>query len=216
MTARLAEVIPVGPLACNCSIVVDDETGEALVVDPGDEAPRILEALARAGARPVALLHTHGHFDHVAGTAEVHRKTSAAIRLHPEDDFLYAMLVRQGMMFGFRFDEPLPVTAPLFDGEEIAFGASRMRAIHTPGHSPGSTCFLLGGAAPVLFTGDTLFQGSIGRTDLWGGSFPEIERSIREKLYVLSDDLRVIPGHGGETTIGRERRANPFVRAETI
>jgi hydroxyacylglutathione hydrolase len=216
VTARLVEVIPVGPLACNCSIVVDEATRQAVVIDPGGEASRILAALERNGARAVTLLHTHAHFDHIAATAEVHRETAASIRLHPEDDFLYGMLVRQGAMFGFHFEEPDPVTAPLSDGEAIGFGASSVRTIHTPGHSPGSTCFLLSGPAPVLFTGDTLFRDSIGRTDLWGGSFPAIERSIREKLYVLPEDLRVMPGHGEETTIGREKSGNPFVRGTEI
>lgn len=212
MTARLAEVLAVGPLACNCAIVVDEDSRDAAVIDPGDEPERILAALTRAGARAVALLHTHAHFDHIAGTAGVHRGTGAPIRLHPDDRFLYDILVQQGKLFGFRFDAPVPVTAPLFDGEEIRVGGSILRALHTPGHSPGSTCFLLDGESPVLFSGDTLFRDSIGRTDLWGGSFSTIERSIRERLYVLADDLRVVPGHGDETTIGREKRGNPFVR----
>jgi len=210
---RLAEVIPVGPLACNCAILVDDATGLAAVVDPGDEPARILAGLERAGARAVTLLHTHAHFDHIGGTAGVHRATGAAVALHPADRFLYDILVQQGKLFGFRFEAPVAVTAELSDGEEIAVGASTIRVIHTPGHSPGSTCFLVGGETPVLFTGDTLFRGSIGRTDLWGGSLETIERSIRERLYVLPDGLDVVPGHGEATTIGRERRENPFVRA---
>jgi len=210
---RLAEVIPVGPLACNCAILVDEATGLAAVVDPGDEPARILAGLERAGARAVTLLHTHAHFDHIGGTAGVHRATGAAVALHPADRFLYDILVQQGKLFGFRFEAPVAVTAELSDGDEIAVGASTIRVIHTPGHSPGSTCFLLGGETPVLFTGDTLFRGSIGRTDLWGGSLETIERSIRERLYVLPDGLDVVPGHGEATTIGRERRENPFVRA---
>lgn len=209
---RLAQIVPVGPLACNCAILVDDATGQAAVVDPGDEPARILAALERAGARAVTLLHTHAHFDHIAGTAEVHRATGAAIRLHPDDRFLYDILVEQGKLFGFRFEPPAAVTAPLSDDEEIAVGGAAVRVIHTPGHSPGSSCFLVGGEAPVLFSGDTLFRDSIGRTDLWGGSFPTIERSIRERLYRLPDDLAVVPGHGEKTTIGREKRSNPFVK----
>ena len=216
MTLRLAEVIPVGPLACNCAIVVDDASRLAAVVDPGDEAPRILGALERANARAAVLLHTHAHFDHVAAAGAVHRATGAAIRLHPEDRFLYDMLADQGRLFGFRFDDPEPVTAPLADGETITVGGGTLRAIHTPGHSPGSVCFVADGDAPVLFSGDTLFRESIGRTDLWGGSFPAIERSIRERLYSLPDALRVVPGHGEETTIGWEKRRNPFVKSETV
>lgn len=210
---RLAEVVRVGPLACNCAILVDEVSGLAAVVDPGDEPARILAALERADARAATLLHTHAHFDHIGGTADVHRSTGAAIRLHPADGFLYDILVEQGRLFGFRFDEPAAVTAPLADGEEIAVGASSIRVIHTPGHSPGSSCFLVGGETPLLFSGDTLFRDSIGRTDLWGGSFPTIERSIRERLYRLPDDLAVVPGHGEETTIGREKKHNPFVPA---
>jgi len=215
VTLRIAEILPVGPLACNCAIVVDEETGNAAVVDPGDEAERILAALGRAGANAVELLHTHAHFDHIAGSAAVHRATGASIRLHPGDRFLYDMLREQGRIFGFRFEDPVAVTRPLEDGEEISIGSSAIRVIHTPGHSPGSVCFLAGGDE-VLFSGDTLFRESIGRTDLWGGSFPEIERSIRERLYALPEALRVVPGHGEETTIGWERRRNPFVRSDAI
>lgn len=210
---RLAEILPVGPLACNCAILVDDASGLAAVVDPGDEPARILAALDRAGAHAATLLHTHAHFDHIAGTAEVHRATGAAIRLHPADGFLYDILVEQGRLFGFRFEPPAAVTAPFADGEEIAVGGSAVRVIHTPGHSPGSSCFLIGGETPILFSGDTLFRDSIGRTDLWGGSFPTIERSIRERLYPLPDDLAVVPGHGERTTIGHEKKHNPFVPA---
>jgi len=208
---RLAEIIPVGPLACNCAILVDDATGLAAVVDPGDEPERILAGLERAGARAATLLHTHAHFDHIAGTAGVHRATGASVRLHAGDRFLYDLLVQQGKLFGFRFEEPVAVTADLSDDEEIAVGGSAIRVIHTPGHSPGSTCFLVGGETPVLFSGDTLFRGSIGRTDLWGGSLETIERSIRDRLYVLPDGLDVVPGHGEATTIGHEKRENPFV-----
>jgi len=216
VTLRVAEILPVGPLACNCAIVVDEETGRAAVVDPGDEPERILAALDRAGAEAAVLLHTHAHFDHIAGAAAVHLATGAGIGLHPADRFLYAMLREQGRLFGFRFDDPVEPTLPLADAEEIPIGSSAIRVIHTPGHSPGSVCFLAEGDPGVLFSGDTLFRESIGRTDLWGGSFPEIERSIRERLYSLPETLRVVPGHGEETTIGWEKRRNPFVRSETI
>ena len=210
--ARLAATLPVGPLACNCSIVVDEATREAVVVDPGDEAPKIVSALERAGAKAVYLLHTHAHFDHIGGTAGVRKATGAAVCLHPDDAFLYDQLPDQGRMFGFEFGPAPAVDRWIADGETFEFGQSRIRAIHTPGHSPGSTCFLLEGEDAVLFAGDTLFLGSIGRTDLWGGSFETIEDSIRRKIYSLPEDLRVIPGHGEATTVGREMRGNPFVR----
>jgi glyoxylase-like metal-dependent hydrolase (beta-lactamase superfamily II) len=209
--ARIAATIPVGPLACNCSIVVDETTGEAAVVDPGGEPEKILAALREAGATAVFLLHTHAHFDHIGGSREVQNATRASIALHPDDRFLYEQLADQGRMFGFEFETPAPVNRWIADGETFEFGSSRIRAIHTPGHSPGSTCFLLEGSESALFAGDTLFRDSIGRTDLWGGSFPTIEESIRRKIYTLSEDLRVIPGHGESTTVGREKRGNPFV-----
>ena len=211
MTTRpLLETIPVGMLQCNCSILVDPESREALVIDPGDEPERILAALAREQARPVALLHTHAHFDHIGGTRAVAEASGAAIRLHPADRPLYDALAEQASFFGMTADPPRPVDAPLADGDVIAFGRFSVRAIHTPGHTPGSTCFELAGESPVLFSGDTLFRRSIGRTDLWGGDTGTILASIREKLFRLPQDLRVVCGHGPDTTIGEERRSNPF------
>jgi glyoxylase-like metal-dependent hydrolase (beta-lactamase superfamily II) len=211
MTACLAETIPVGPLACNCSIVADEETGLAIVIDAGDESAKILAGLRRAGAEAVFLLHTHAHFDHIAGTRGVKESSGAQIGLHPADLFLYEALVEQGRMFDCAFEDPLPVDLEIEDGQVLEFGTSRVRVLHTPGHTPGSVSFLLEGQESILFSGDTLFRDSIGRTDLWGGSFAAIEKSIRSRLYALPEDLRVIPGHGPETTIGREKRSNPFV-----
>ena len=206
----LIETIAVGPLQCNCSILVDEASREAVVIDPGDEAGRIAKVLERLGARAVALLHTHAHFDHITGTGELARLTGAAIRLHPADRPLYESLPEQAAYFGLPATAPSPIDAPLSDGETIAFGGSRLRAIHTPGHTPGSTCFLLEGDSPVLFSGDTLFRRSIGRTDLWGGDTDQILASIREKLFGLPADTPVVCGHGPGTTIGEEKRLNPF------
>jgi glyoxylase-like metal-dependent hydrolase (beta-lactamase superfamily II) len=206
------ETVPVGPLQCNCAILVDEPSREAVVIDPGDEPAKILAALRRLGAKPVALLHTHAHFDHIGGTSEVRRATSAPIRLHPADRFLYDALPQQAALFGESARAPLPPDGELADGETIAFGACALRAIHTPGHTPGSTCFLLDGGAPILFSGDTLFRRSIGRTDLWGGDTDQILASIKEKLYTLPQETRVVCGHGPDTTIGEEERENPFVR----
>jgi hydroxyacylglutathione hydrolase len=182
-----------------------------VVIDPGDEPDRILTALAGAGARPVALLHTHAHFDHISGTGEVARMTQAPIRLHPADRPLYDALPDQAAVFGLRVAPPRPPGTPLSDGEIIRFGRFQMRAIHTPGHTPGSSCFLLEGERPVLFSGDTLFRRSIGRTDLWGGDDKQILASIREKVFVLDPHTPVVCGHGPGTTIEEERRLNPFV-----
>ncbi len=223
MSAPLVRTIPVGPLQCNCTIIADLEAGEAVVVDPGDEADRILLALAETKCRAIALLHTHGHFDHIGGTAAVKRATGSAIRIHDGDRPLYDALPDQASYFGLSAQPTMPPDAGFEDGEKIAVGRFYLEAIHTPGHTPGSTCFLLGpeGArrdltsfgdqTPYLFSGDTLFRRSIGRTDLWGGDTPTILASIREKLFPLPSDLRVVCGHGPDTTIGEERRANPFV-----
>lgn len=204
--------VAVGPLACNCSILIDEATGEAAVVDPGDEAGRILALLEEHQARPAVILHTHAHFDHIGGSREVKERTGAPLALHPADRFIYDMLPQQGRMFGFEFATPAAIDLEIEDGRTFAFGGEEIRAIHTPGHSPGSTCFLSEADGGALFAGDTLFRDSIGRTDLWGGSFETIEESIRRKLYSLPGSLRVIPGHGEETTVGREKRSNPFVR----
>lgn len=206
----LVETFPVGPLQCNCTILADESTGEAVVIDPGDEPERILRALEDAKLTPVALLHTHAHFDHIGGTRGVKEATGAAIRLHPADRPLYDALPDQAALFGLTAGAPLPPDAPLSDGETIAFGRHALTAIHTPGHTPGSTCFRLDGDRPALFSGDTLFRRSIGRTDLWGGDTEKILASIRERLFALPGDTRVVCGHGPDTTIGEEKRLNPF------
>jgi len=212
VTARPSiETFPVGPLQCNCSILADEEAGEALVVDPGDEAERILKLLAEAPLRVVALLHTHAHFDHVTGTREVALATGAPIRLHAADRPLYDALREQAAFFGLSAETPKTPDAPLSHDEAIRFGKFQIRAIHTPGHTPGSTCFLVAGDSPLLLSGDTLFRRSIGRTDLWGGDTDAILSSIRERLFALPGDTPVICGHGPGTTIEEEKRLNPFV-----
>lgn len=209
----LIRTLPVGPLQCNCSIVADTETREAVVIDPGDEAVRILLALAETKCRAIALLHTHGHFDHVGGTAGVKRATGAAIRIHSADRLLYDAVSEQAAFFGLSIGAPLPPDGGFADGETIAVGRFRIEVISTPGHTPGSTSFRLDGEPRILFSGDTLFRRSIGRTDLRGGDTEAILSSIRRKLYVLAPETRVVCGHGPDTTIGEERRENPFVTA---
>jgi hydroxyacylglutathione hydrolase len=210
VTSPLIETFPVGPLQCNCSIVVDESSREAVVIDPGDEPERILDALSAAGVRPVALLHTHAHLDHITGTGQVAEETGAPIRLHPADRQLYEALPEQAALFGLSARKPRPLDAPLSDGEVIRFGRSSLRAIHTPGHTPGSMCFVLEGDEPLLFSGDTLFRRSIGRTDLRGGDTEQILASIREKLFALPGGTPVVCGHGPGTTVDEERRLNPF------
>jgi len=206
----LIETFPVGPLQCNCTILADPVSREAVVIDPGDEPERILRALQAAKLNPVALLHTHAHLDHITASRAVKEATGAPIRLHPADRPLYDALPEQARFFGFRAEEPLPPDAPLRDAETVRFGPYTLRAIHTPGHTPGSTCFFLEGDHPVLFSGDTLFHRSIGRTDLWGGDTDAILGSIRSKLFALPGDVPVVCGHGPDTTIDEEKRLNPF------
>jgi glyoxylase-like metal-dependent hydrolase (beta-lactamase superfamily II) len=211
MALELVETFPVGLLGCNCAIVADAVTGEALVIDPGDEADRILEVLSKNRLRAIGLLHTHAHFDHVGASALLGRETGAPILLHGGDVPLYSALREQGRMFGIPVPEPGAVDRLIADGERIACGSGALEVMHTPGHSPGSVCFRLGGERPILFSGDTLFRLGIGRTDLFGGSYDAIVESITSRLLPLPGDLPVLPGPGDETTIGEEARLNPFV-----
>jgi hydroxyacylglutathione hydrolase len=211
MPLVLVETFPVGPLGCNCAIVADTATKEALVLDPGDESDRILEVLTRNGLRAVALVHTHAHFDHVGVSARVKTETGAPILLHKDDLPLYERLDEQGRHFGLAFEAPGAVDRFLADGDRVACGGSFLEVLHTPGHTRGSVCFRLSGEAPLLFSGDTLFRRSIGRTDLPGGSTPQILSSIEKRLFTLPGDLLVLPGHGDPTTIAEEARLNPFV-----
>ena len=188
----------------------------------GDEAPAILDVLARDGLCAVKIVHTHAHFDHVMATGDVSKSTGAEILLHREDRWLYDNAAMQAELFGLArarhgvgaggLSPPAP-TLELRGDEAIAFGRHEVRAIHTPGHTPGSNCLFFeeSGETPLLFAGDTLFKGSIGRTDLWGGSMAAIEHSIRDRLLTLPDATLVIPGHGDETTVGAEREDNRFV-----
>lgn len=211
MTARpIVETFPVGPLQCNCSVLADPVSREAVVIDPGDEPERILRILEEAKLSPVALLHTHAHLDHITASRAMKEATGAPIRLHPADRPLYDALPEQAAFFGLRAEAPLPPDAPLSDGDVVRFGPYRLRTIHTPGHTPGSTCFLLEGDSPVLFSGDTLFRRSIGRTDLWGGDTDAILASIRGRLFPLEGSTPVVCGHGEATTIAEEKRLNPF------
>ena len=212
MGLYLIETFPVGPLQCNCAIVADPTTREAVVIDPGDEPDRILEALAGAGLRAVALIHTHAHFDHAGSSALIKRITGAPILMHAGDRPLYQNLTVQGQTFGLTLDAPGIIDRTLAGGDRVACGKGELQVIHTPGHTPGSLCFRMPGEnGDVLFSGDTLFRRSIGRTDLWGGSTPQILESIRDRLLTLPGGLRVIPGHGDETTIADEGKRNPFV-----
>ena len=199
----------VGPFAANAYVVACDRTGDAMIVDPGGEIPRVL-GLVEPGQRVSRLVCTHGHIDHVAGAAEARAATGAPVSLHAADEGWLEALPRQAEMFGFEPVEPPAIDHHLIDGETFLVGASQGRVLHTPGHSPGSICLFFPDER-LLFTGDTLFAGSVGRTDLPGGDFDALHASIRDKLFPLGDDVRFHPGHGPAGLVGDERRSNPFV-----
>lgn len=220
----------VGPFQCNCRLLVCPRTGTGLLIDPGDEPELILSRLKGVKlptGQPVEiryLLHTHGHLDHIGGTRRVKTQLSQAqsseraprIAIHRDDEPLYLGLKTQGQLFGMCYEDPLPVDHYLEDGEELKVGDLRISVLHTPGHSPGGVCLRLHedsriGIPESLFSGDTLFQSSIGRTDLWGGDLDTLIRSIRSRILTLDSDTRLCPGHGPESSIGREKKENPFL-----
>jgi glyoxylase-like metal-dependent hydrolase (beta-lactamase superfamily II) len=213
----LLETFPVGDFQCNCSILGCADTKEAIVVDPGGEPERILDVVRHYALTVRWLLHTHAHLDHIAATRDLKEATAAAIALHRDDLFLYDGFLAQARMFGWQVRPVAPVDHFLVDQEALAFGKLAAGVMHTPGHTPGSCCFRVAEASEpaLLFSGDTLFNRSIGRTDLPGGDYPTLERSIHQRLYTLDPETRVIPGHGPATTIGDEQRSNPFVRGRT-
>ncbi len=233
MAAKLIhEIVPVGLLQCNCSILGDPKSREAIVIDPGDEVDRIVEILNRHELKVRAIVSTHTHIDHVGGLAALHRATGAPVLIHEDDLGLYRSVDMQAEWLGVPTPEVIRLPEFVKEGDTLRWGDFAAHVLHTPGHTPGSISLVvksadaaahgarhgLGAAAENhasetgrLIAGDTLFQGSIGRTDLPGGSYPQIISSIREKLLMLPDETTVIPGHGGKTTIGRERAHNPFL-----
>lgn len=211
----LRETFPVGPLQCNCTILADGDTKEAIVIDPGGDENLIAERLHHYDLTVRAIVHTHAHLDHIWATRDVKEAHGGEIGLHKDDLFLYEGLAMQAAMFGWRARPVAPVDRFLEHGDEIRFGKRKALVLHTPGHTPGSVCFELRDdetGETWLFSGDTLFARGIGRTDLWGGDYDQIVRSIRERLYTLPPDTVVVPGHGPRTTIGEEAAKNPFVR----
>jgi glyoxylase-like metal-dependent hydrolase (beta-lactamase superfamily II) len=201
--------IPNGVFAENCYLVMDEETGECAIVDPGEEAGLILHKLQATGAKPVAIWLTHAHLDHVLGVPRVAAETGAPVWLHPADRALYDAVPEQAAWFGLAGPSRLPAPdRPFAHGDTLQVGASSFEVRHTPGHSPGSVCLVAPG---IALGGDVLFAGSIGRTDLPGGDFETLIGSIERELLPLPDDTILYSGHGPETTIGRERRSNPFL-----
>jgi hydroxyacylglutathione hydrolase len=213
----ILETFPVGMLQCNCSVFGDESTGEALVIDPGDEIERVVAVVRRHGLRITMIVVTHAHIDHIGGAKKLRDLTGAPVHMNANDAELYETLEMQAAWIGMRHaPERGPIDVPLQDGDTLTVGGATGTVLHTPGHTQGSVSLYFPMAneknAKKLFAGDTLFQGSIGRTDLPGGNTKQIFRSIRDKLLVLPDDTVVIPGHGDRTTIGEERESNPFLK----
>jgi glyoxylase-like metal-dependent hydrolase (beta-lactamase superfamily II) len=206
------EILPVGMLACNCSVMGDESTGEAIVIDPGDEVEQIQRILTKHRLRAKYIVATHAHIDHVGGIEKLKEATGAAVLMHEDDLPLYQNLAMQAEWLGVPAPGVAEVDQFLNEGDLLRCGTLSLEILHTPGHSPGSISLHLPGENPMILSGDTLFQGSIGRTDLWGGSLEEILRSIRTRLLVFPDQTPVFPGHGAPTTIGEEREKNPFLQ----
>ena len=202
------ETFPVGPLQCNCCIIGDPLTKKALVVDPGGDAEKILATLAQHELQLSDIIHTHAHLDHILAAGELKRATGATIHLHRGDQPLWDQVEQQCAAFNVPYTS-LPDPDRWIDDDQALCCCSGV-AIHTPGHTPGSVSFWFEGAK-LLVAGDTLFRRSIGRTDFPGGDFATIEKSIRERLYLLDDEALVITGHGPATTLGEEKNENPFV-----
>jgi hydroxyacylglutathione hydrolase len=211
------DVVVVGPIQCNCYILTESVSGKAFLIDPGAESKQLFSYIEKRRLDLQSILITHAHIDHVGGIESLQAVTSAPVYYHKGDGFLYQDLKMQAQFFGVT-PAQLMATQPsvgedsLLDQQEFAFENCRIRVVHTPGHTPGSVCFHASGEEDLIFTGDTLFAGSIGRTDLWGGNYEQIIDSIQSKLMTLPDSVMVLPGHGPDTTIGDERRSNPFLK----
>ena len=230
------EILPVGMLACNCSILGDPVSREALVIDPGDDVEKIQAVLDRHDLKVKLIVSTHTHIDHVGGLAALHALTGAPVLIHKDDLELYRNLAVQASWLGVQTPAMTQIDNFLREGDTVRWGDYAAEVMHTPGHTRGSICLYLpgldgqslsrpGGDArrrsaivetPRLFAGDTLFAGGIGRTDLWGGSFEKIIQSLKEKVIRLPENTIVYPGHGGVTTIGEERESNPWLRGGLV
>jgi hydroxyacylglutathione hydrolase len=204
------KILPVGPLQCNCSIIGDEVSHEAMVIDPGDDIQDILSIIRENKLRVKQIVITHAHIDHVGGAMKLRAVTGAPILLNQNDYQLLKMLDEQAAWLGMVAPGDVAIEASISDGESLQAGSVKASVIHTPGHTEGSVCLYFP-AEKLLIAGDTLFARSIGRTDLPGGSFEKIMHSLHDRVMTLPDETVVIPGHGPRTTIGEEREENPFL-----
>jgi hydroxyacylglutathione hydrolase len=209
----IRETFAVGPLACNCTILADERTGEAVVIDGGDGVDEVATRLQRRGWRAQFLVHTHAHIDHIGDLGGLRERTGAKGLLHPEDLPLYSLIGEQAQLLGLpQAPAIVAVDGDLRDGQIVEAGSLRVDVLHTPGHTPGSVCFAFEHAGETtILSGDTLFAGSIGRWDIGGTSMADIVSSIHRKLLPYPDATLVVPGHGPFTTIGIERARNPYL-----
>jgi hydroxyacylglutathione hydrolase len=207
----ILETFPVGPLQCNCTLLGDEQAGEAIVIDPGDEVGRIHHRLTELGLKLKQILITHAHIDHVGGALKLKRLTGAPILLNENDLPLLKMMQMQAGWLGVETPETAPPDESLSDGLVVGLDRYPAQVLHTPGHTQGSVCLHF---APLklVVAGDTLFAGSIGRTDLPGGNSSQLLDSIQSRLLALPEETKVLPGHGPSTTVGAERKSNPFLR----
>jgi glyoxylase-like metal-dependent hydrolase (beta-lactamase superfamily II) len=205
------EILPVGPLQCNCSVIGDETSREAMVIDPGDDIEDVAAIISKHNLKVKQIVITHAHIDHVGGAMKLRARTGAPILLNQNDYALLKMIDVQATWVGMESPGEVKIDAELVHGENLSAGELSGSVLHTPGHSEGSVCLYFP-AEKLLIAGDTLFAGSIGRTDLPGGSFEKIMRSLHQRVLALPDDTVVIPGHGPKTTIGDEREGNPYLK----
>ncbi len=205
---RVVKTLAVGPLQSNCYLFGSSDSGRGVIIDPGEDADLILAEWEKTGLKLQAILNTHGHFDHAGGNRRLKEATGVPILVHEEDAGMITRIGAQSGLFGLRTEDSPPPDGHLVPGEEVDLGGLSLEILHTPGHTRGGVSLFTPG---LVFTGDTLFAGSVGRTDLPGGSYEVMISSIREKLLALDDETVVLPGHGPATTIGRERSYNPFL-----